>query len=276
MGLQEVPVNDVSILKSCLTSYTVVTGEPSRVDDIVMYNLIIIKHSRRLTLVETGSFMLGHESNNVESEANSSIAAICTWARIRIAERKTRYPKYYEKRSIQHESFGNLLLRILKLFTKKKEGSKEEIIRQQNIKDLKSTMKRERKVMYSWSDFYVAVTKLNYHNKHTGNKQAHLLARSLRNKVMDRRRYPLFVMGDLGFEDNSKMYEYLHQVQELKDSMAEARYQYPSLTCDKEGLVDFIWHDKFESIMAATMTDTENTDVKISNHRPVFAAFFTK
>lgn len=276
MGLQEVPVNDVSTLKSCLTGYLVVTGEPSHVDGIVMYNLVVIKHSRRLTLVETGSFVLGHESNNVESQVNSSIATTCTWARIRIAERKTRYPKYYEKRSIQHESFGSLLLRMLKLFTKKKEGSKEEIMRQQNIKNMKDIMKKQRKVMYSWTDFYVAVTKLNHQNKHTANKQAHLLARNLRNKVMDRRRYPVFVMGDLGFEDDSKIYEYLCQVQELKDSMAEARYQYPSLTCDNEGLVDYIWHDRFESIMAATMTDTENSDVKISNHRPVFAAFVTK
>ena len=78
MGLQEVPVNDVSILKSCLTGYLVVTGDPSHVNGIVMYNLMVIKHSRRLTLVETGSFVLGHESNNVESQVNSSTATTCT------------------------------------------------------------------------------------------------------------------------------------------------------------------------------------------------------
>ena len=126
--------------------------------------------------------------------------------------------------------------------------------------------------------FYVANTHLNWKNVNVAKKQIEICTHYLKNTVMDRRRYPIVLMGDLNWEDNTSVYKALENTDWLSNTMAESIKTYPALTAitldgsNEKELIDYIWQNNFESLLSATTMNARPNGRMISDHRPVLAA----
>jgi len=274
LGLQEVQESHIASLKQCLPKYTIISGRPTNVNGVNLYNPIVYRNWRRLRVIKSNTFWVSLTPNVENSKLNSTLKPVsCTWVKMYFAERKSRYPRSYVPRAAKRESYRDMIMRLIRRFVIVTKKAGEELAEsRQAARD-----SRPPKIAYRWTTFYVAVTKLDGVNEVSAEKQAHLLTKHLRNKIMDRRRFPIIVMGDLGFEDNTPVYDVFDKVHWLKNTMVTSRDKYPELSLvrsvasSKEGLIDYIWQNKFQSVMAATLTDTES-DGRITDHRPVITA----
>ena len=245
--LHEYQLNDI---KSCLPQYSVIDGRSNGEDDEeVRYNPIFFKKESRLRLVKNGTFTLKKKPYYINSKffKIERKPSMCTWARLSFAERITPYS--YNETS--RKSTSELLLRELRIMSNK-------------------IVMDEPRVRYKWYDFYVAVTHLSSMYEYTAKEQAHTLTQRLKDDIMERRAYPVVLMGDIGWEDNSPIYDMLQKNKWLSNTMEASKSVLPAMSFKERALVDYIWQNKFKSLLSAIITDTSGK--QLCDHYPVLAA----
>lgn len=269
-GLQNVRGYQLKDLNLCLKGYAVVANLNSYNNKDPMYDPLYYKISERITLVRSGTFWLSKTPSIPGSKLpNAKEVSACTWVRLQFAERLTQNTFSYSAQPLtRKESFLDRLLSLLKVYTGK-------ISNTEHNNGFSAINAAPARIMYQWFDFYVAVTQLDSTDEGVAQQQAKILTKHLRNSVMDRRRYPLMLMGDFGWEDNTDVYKHFNRKDWLLNTMATAKQVFPAMTfvqpnSVKEKLVDYIWQNKFITMFSATMTDVENY------HRPVFTALLPR
>lgn len=264
IGFQEVLKKQHTDLKSCLKRYYPAKIKKSHSDDI-LHNSIFIKQTRILRVVKSGTFWLSETPNIVGSKLpNESQPRTCSWIRAKFAKQLTRgrYFKPEKSGSIQR------LFQLLLLHTARNQNQKKKL--------------QFRRPTYKWFEFYIANTHLDYRDVNTASQQIKILLQHMKNKIMNQRRSPIILMGDLNWEDNTAMYDAILNMKWLRNTMVESRETHPALTAvnfdsvQGKELIDYIWQSGFTPVMSSTMMDVRDNGRQISDHRPVFAALLPR
>ena len=267
--MQEVSKNQLVDLKSCLRGTYYYVGQQQNYDgDKPQFNPIFYKRSLSLKLTEAGTFWLSDTPKKRGSKLyDATEPRICTWAKMQFT---MRVPSTFTRR--KPVSKTKFILELLGHFTSPKNPKKSIPIRYAY---------RRMRNRYIRFTFYVVNTRLDYKKDgRIAKKQIEICTRYLKNTVMDRRRYPIVLMGDLNGEDNTSVYKALENTDWLSNTMAESIKTYPALTNlekpSENGLTDYIWQNHFKSLLSATIMNVRPNGRRLSDHRPVFAAFLRK
>ena len=240
-------------MKACLSQHSIIREDSEN----HLQNVILFKHSRRILIKDHGSF----QANTETAEPKQSSA--CTWARVQFAHRVTEFPMLRFSASDQpKENDVEKLFGILSLLLPQN--------RRRNRRDVRSP--------YHWSTFYVAVLKIHTNeDEEIVREEFRSLLSHLRNKVMERRRFPSILLVDLGKEDNSLAYQLINeQFYWIKNTMAHSILTFPAMTKtneenrSSETMSDYVMKNRFHGLVSAVLTD--DIIKGISNTRPVFAA----
>ena len=251
--------------QSCLSQYTYAGSKIQR-NSLTKHHGLFIKKAKRMRIINTGSFSL---SMVPITSKFGNIPRMCTWVRMRFAERKSSSPVY--RSTTRNGKTSMKVLRLLKAFSGKKSD---------NRYGLRHT--RRTGISYQWFDFFVAVAKLDPYNENVAKQQLEILTKYLKNHVMGRRQYPVILMADFGWEYNSCVFDELKKSRWLENAFETSSGQYPAVTLLKGtrtkggSLVDFILGSKFKSLLAATITHGRGNSQTNFLHRPVLSAVLRK
>ena len=180
--------------KPCLTQYTYAGRHPFNHNNNTKQHSLYVRKERRLRVVDTGSFSLDKNPNS------DVIPRTCAWVRMRFAERKSARPLYFSSDGTSEGSYSRAFMKIL--------GLLKAFTRSDNTLSYNTvpSITKHDKVSYQWFDFYVAVAKLDPREERNARHQLRTLVKRLKNHVLDRRRFPIILMADFGWEYNSSVF----------------------------------------------------------------------
>lgn len=242
-------------LKSCLKGYSIIHED----SDNPSQNILLYKDSQRIRISDHGSF----KASEVSSTGYQSKSS-CTWMRVQLA-RLTLLPRPQFSFSIDQpkKKVVNRLYRILSLLLPQNK--------------FPSRIRRDAFTPYRWTNLYVAVMKIHGVSEQAAATELHYLVSHLRNKVMDRRRYPLILLVDLGKEDISLAYRSIQQRYHwIKNTMQYSIQTFPAMTRTNENapsramLENYIMKHRFHGLVSGIITN--DVIARLSPNRPVFAA----
>jgi len=242
------------------------------------YNPIFYKHDRRLKLTSGsqitsangGTFWLSDNPISRGSKLEEptyqqpTTPRTCTWLRFRFAEQlRVSY--------VRPNPFKARILRILRENIRKKleERSPDGSSRDTRAARVTRAIRR-RRVYYKWTSFYVANTRLENEESGVTKSQMKIMNDYFRNIVLDRRRFDVIFMGDLGFNKNSETYSLMINQGWFDDTESQDER---TNALEKQGTSYVVRSEKMKGVYADTLYDGgwEYQIVK-----PVFAAMFTE
>ena len=255
IGLQDVDEIKQAFLRSCLKGHSIINED----SDNPSKNILLFKDSQRIRVNGHGSFM----ASDVSSTGYKSKSS-CTWVRLQFGRlTKLLRPQFSFTIDQPQKKVVNRLYRILSL-----------LLPQNKIP---RRFRRDAFTPYRWSNLYVAVLKIHGVSEQAAATELHYLVSHLRNKVMDRRRYPLILLVDLGKEDISLAYRSIKQRYHwIKNTMQYSIQTFPALTRTNEEapfksmLENYVMKHRFHGLVSGIITDDVIT--RLSPNRPVFAA----
>ena len=240
-------------LKTCLKGHSIISEDSSNPSQ----NILLLKSSQRIRVSSHGSFKASEVSNTGYQSKSS-----CTWMRVQFA-RMTIPPQFSFTMKRPRKKAVNRLYNILSLLLPQ-------------AKKISRT-RRDAFAPFRWSNLYVAVLKIHGESERAATTELHYLVSHLRNKIMDRRRYPLLLFIDLGKEDNSLAYQSLkRRYYWIKNTMQHSIQTFPAMTRTNENdpssamLENYVMKHRFHGLASGIISD--DSIMRISPDRPVFSA----
>ncbi|XP_057291437.1 uncharacterized protein LOC130614057 [Hydractinia symbiolongicarpus] len=252
LGLQEVTTNRLQYLVKCLGGYQMITTKKRNKG--LSPNPIFVKRNRRFRVMNAGIFQLPTKPNSTQTQS-------CSWIKLRFAER-LKAPGRVK------ESFRDKMLRLLRQSTN-------------NAKQRNRHIPKRRRfyVEYRWKDIFIANTQLDANQTGVAENQIVHVMKHMRQNKMQRRAYPVIIMGDFGHEQQTELHQAIKERKWIKNTMITSRKALPALTkinlktLKEERLIDFIGSRKLTALLSAVLMDARPNGRPFSDHRPVLTAY---
>lgn len=265
--LQQVLPRQLADLENCLASYDLVHPTIStEVGGKGYFNPIFTKKDNRLSQrssgVSSGAFWLSEtptiRGSKLQKSRYQIDVSMATWVKLSFTYKAKIYVDHASNKKIHF---------LLNTFTN---GSKTKLKNDVRKEHYKNHQTQERLVT---TNFYVVNVQLEpSYSEYVRKEQINILLSTIKDVVMDRRRFHVILTGNYNAKDIS---EDIKRFDWLRDTVKDSRSSYPAFSLFDSvgggGLVDYIWQDKFESILSATLVDEQHNGESLSEHRPILA-----